>query len=191
MVENPTDFGGREVRVNAKPRLFTHHNFEALLLQFEAERRRSAVLPHDGGRNGFTRFAVPDNRGFALIGHAHRGNFTRRHASFAKGRTGAGDLRTPNSHGIVFDPPGLRVELGELHLFHGHDLSEVVEDDGAGTRRSLIKREDVLHRQETGKCLGVSPDSVRQRNLTFRVYRICDGLPRRKNDARPRHLSKK
>ena len=58
---------------------------------------------------------------------------------------GDADLRGPDLLRVVFDPAGARKDLRELLLCDRADAAVGGEDDRAGTRRSLIERQDVGH----------------------------------------------
>jgi len=47
---------------------------------------------------------------------------------------------------VVLHPPDLWIILGKLSLSDGYRSPPIIEKNGTGTGRSLIKSEDVLHR---------------------------------------------
>jgi hypothetical protein len=51
-------------------------------------------------------------------------------------------LRRPDLGGIVLDPAGLRIQLPEFPLGERAHLAGMIEEEGAGTGRALIERED-------------------------------------------------
>src|SRR5690606_26602539 len=122
-----------------------HERLVAIGLEAVADARRPTVLPDDRVVDGLACPAIPDQRGFALVGDAHGGHIGRPHAAAAQHLGGDRDLRTPDLERIVLDPTGLRKVLRELALRNPDDRSVTVEQDGARTRGALVESKDVGH----------------------------------------------
>ena len=74
MVQNPGDFGGREIWVEQQPRTLLKPVSGHLFSQLFALRSGTAVLPDDGVVNRFSGGFIPYQRGFPLVGDAQRLN---------------------------------------------------------------------------------------------------------------------
>src|SRR5207247_10205390 len=88
--------------------------------------------------NGPAGRALPDDRGFALIGDANGGKISRTEAPRGKRR---GDYllgAAPDFNGIVLNPTGARENLFVLFLRGGDDARGLVENHEARARGSLI-----------------------------------------------------
>ena len=72
VVENPADFGRREVGVENQSRLFADTLRQTAFAQHVAVVGRAAILPHDRVVDGFRRLAVPYDGRLALVGNAQR-----------------------------------------------------------------------------------------------------------------------
>src|SRR5579862_3409051 len=146
MMKQPGDLGAGEIGVEEQPGVGGKERLGAVTPQRFAVRRRAAVLPDDGGVDRLTRGAIPHQGRFALIGDTDGGNGGRGQAglgqSFAAHRQG----RVPNLLGVVLDPTGMRITLGQLALGSGEDFGRAVEQDGARRGRALVDRQnDVRH----------------------------------------------
>ena len=100
------------------------------------------VLPYDGVAQRFAAGAIPQQRGFALIGDADRGNVLRRNAGVAQRLHSRCILRFPQIARIVFHPAGLREMLRKFALRKGQHVRMLVEDDSTRTGRALVERQD-------------------------------------------------
>ena len=80
VVQQPLDLGAGEVGVQHEARLVRERRRVARLAQLIAHRGGAPILPHDGGGNRAAGGALPDHRGFALIGDADGGDVARRRA---------------------------------------------------------------------------------------------------------------
>ncbi len=81
--------------------------------------------------NRFAGLAVPQHRGFALIGDADGGDIGAGDPGFLERSLGGGQLCFPDDSGIVLHPAGLGENLGELLLRHGFHAAGTVKDNGA------------------------------------------------------------
>jgi len=70
VVEDPRDLGGREIGIDEKPGLLLNAFTMTFGSEALAEVGGPAVLPDDGIAERLSGFAVPDNRGFTLVGDA-------------------------------------------------------------------------------------------------------------------------
>ena len=78
LVEQPGELGAGEVRVEQQAGAPRDLGFVAGGAQLLAGCGGAPVLPDDGRRHGFAGGAIPEHRGFALIGDADRGEVARR-----------------------------------------------------------------------------------------------------------------
>ena len=139
VVQNPFDLRGAEIGVDDQARLFANPLGFSFGLQRVAVLRGPAVLPYDGVVDRFLRFAVPHDCRLALVGDAYSGYVQ---PVDVDGRDGFGDhrsLRRPDFVRIVLHPSRFGEILGELPLGHRANLPLAVENDRAGTARSLIQ----------------------------------------------------
>jgi hypothetical protein len=90
--------------------------------------------------------AVPDDRGFALIGDADGGEIGGGEA--ARSQRGVNDcLGVPPDFGwIVFDPSRLEVDLRMFLLRFADDTRRLIEDDEAGAGGALVDRPEKARR---------------------------------------------
>ena len=131
MVQQPLQLGRRKVRVQHQPGLFLDHGCVPLGAQLVTASGGAPVLPDNSVGHRFTRLAVPQHRGFALVGNAYGVNRTRRAVGLAEHLQRYRVLRTPDLASIVFHPTRVRENLPEFPLRHGHYLTGAVEQDGA------------------------------------------------------------
>ena len=145
VVEEPAEFAGGEVCVDDEAGFVLDGLEVAVAFELVAELGGATVLPDNGVVEGLAGVAVPEEGGFALVGDADGGDVVCNQVGFAKRVMGDLLLRIPDVGGVVFDPAGLGVELGEFLLGDGLDVAVVVEDNGAGTGGALVEGEDVRH----------------------------------------------
>ena len=74
VVEDPGDFGAREIGVEHEAGLLLDPRFVGLVFELANHACGAAVLPDDGIVDGFAGLAVPDHGGFALVGNANCGD---------------------------------------------------------------------------------------------------------------------
>jgi hypothetical protein len=98
----------------------------------------AAALPDDSIMKGPAGLTVPDNCGLALIGDTHGGDLIRFHSAFAEHSPGSVQLSRPDLFGLMLNPAGLWIELFKLLLCDCSRASFTVEENGPGTRGSLI-----------------------------------------------------
>jgi hypothetical protein len=131
VVEEPAHLGGREVRVDDKPRGGADRLRVTRLAQLRAGRLAAAVLPDDRVVDRLACAAVPQHGGFALVRDAHAGEVARGKARSCQRLARGGQLRLPDFLGVVLDPARLRVDLPKLALRHRNDAALRIEDDAA------------------------------------------------------------
>lgn len=73
---------------------------------------------------GFAGVSVPDDRGLSLIGHSDCSDLA---PAFGSGLFGCADLSRPDGSRVMFDPPEMWEDLGELLLCRPHWPAFVVE----------------------------------------------------------------
>ena len=105
----------------------------------------AAVLPHDGPVQRLAAGAVEGDHGLALVGHADGG-----HGVGGLGQPGAdlgqrGPDGVPDLSGVVLDPPGAGVVLGELAVGQVDHLGLLVDHQGPHTRRPGVDRHHTTH----------------------------------------------
>ena len=144
-VEEPCHLGGREVRIEHEPRLFTHEGEMSGLAQRVAPLGGATVLPHDGAVQGAAARAVPGHDGLALVGdadgrHGGAGRLeVRRHL-------GEGDDHgIPDLAGVVLDPSGLGEVLGDLAVGDVGDGPGLVDDEGPDAGRPRVDGDHAGH----------------------------------------------
>ena len=92
-----------------------------------------------------TGIPIPRNGGFALVGDSDCLYVLGEQSAVLQDFAGHRQLGVPDSIWIVFNPPGLRINLWEFLLRHPYDGTLCVENNGARTCGSLIKGENVRH----------------------------------------------
>ena len=103
-----------------------------------AERRSPPVLPHDRVINRLARFAVPHNRGLALVGDAYAGNIAWPQLQLAQRLDCGGELRSQDRERIMLDPSRFRKELRKFVLCLCGNIPIGVEENGSRTGGTLV-----------------------------------------------------
>jgi len=145
VVEDPANLGGGEIRVDDQSGLLLHGFGRAVVLQLLTEFRRPPVLPDDRVVNWFPGIAVPHDGGLTLVRDPHCRDVTSLQLGALDRFNRDANLRCPKFLGVVFNPARVREDLREFLLCHRADGAVMIEDNRAGTRRTLIEREDVSH----------------------------------------------
>jgi hypothetical protein len=101
---------------------------------------RAAVLPHDGGADGFQGLAIPQDKGLPLIGDADRSHVARRNACSLQRSVGARLDRCPDLAGVVLDPAGPGVVLGDLAIALPANLAVETDRDGGRAGGPFVER---------------------------------------------------
>ncbi|CAM3592657.1 hypothetical protein BOSP111201_14570 [Bordetella sputigena] len=148
MVQQPGQLGAGEIRIQHQARAFLQEIGAAFAAHAVADIGRTPVLPDDGMRQRPAAGAVPDQRGFALVGDADGGDVGRGRAGVVQGLSRDLQLAAPDLVGVVLDPARVRVILAEFALAHAARAAFGVEYDGARTGRALVQGKNVfiLHR---------------------------------------------
>ena len=162
VVENPADFGRREVGVENQSRLFADTLRQTASAQHVAVVGRAAILPHDRVVDGFRRLAVPYDGRLALVGNAQRFDIAPFDIGLVDDVLHDEGLRRPDFERVVFDPSRLRELLVEGALRHRDDLAAGVEQDGARGGRPLVERQNVLGFHRTFIVFSVRKIPVRR-----------------------------
>ncbi len=94
---------------------------------------------------GWPVLAVPQHRGFALVGDAYRPHSIGGNARFGQRVARGGELGAPDFQRVVLHPAGLGVDLGQFELRLRHDVAAFIEHDAAGAGGALVECEQVGH----------------------------------------------
>ncbi|MCY1401922.1 hypothetical protein D9M71_170490 [compost metagenome] len=144
IVEDPLQLGAGEIRVGDQAGGVADVVFQAVTLELLANVHAAPALPDDGIVDRLAGLPVPHHGGFALVGDANGRYLVEADAGVGQGFHQGSALGGPDFHGIVLDPAGLWVDLGEFALGHTGDIGVVVENDGAGTGGALVEGDDVF-----------------------------------------------
>ena len=144
VIEQPLELGAGKIGIDDEAGALAKQVGEASRCQFVAQAGSAPVLPDDGAVQRLAAGAVPEDRRLALVGDADGGDLCCRNAVVAQHCTGDGKLRLPDFIGIVFDPAGLRVMLGDFLLRDAMSAALTVEQDGAGAGGALVECENEL-----------------------------------------------
>ena len=142
VVEDPLDFGRGKIGVEDEAGFVADKIFEAVVFEGEASVGGAAALPDDCVVDGASGAAVPDDDGFALVGEGDGGDGGRGCAGEGEDVADGCALGFPDGVGVVLDPAGARVELGEFPLGGGAWGEGAIEEDGARAGGSLVEGED-------------------------------------------------
>ena len=143
IVEDPGQFRAAEIRVQQQAGAVGHDVFEAFGLEALAVIGGATVLPDDGVEHRLAGGAVPDQRGFALVGDADGGNLVGPDRGLLDRGAAGGGSCGPEVGRVMFDPTALRVVLGEFLLRRGDDGQAGVEQNGTGRGGALINGKDM------------------------------------------------
>ncbi len=144
MIQNPFYFGAREVGINYQAGGVLDILFQALFLQFRTVVRRARILPDDSVIDRLAGLFIPDNRRFALVGNADCGDLIGANIRMCQHFYQRGALRSPDVHGIVFNPARFRVDLGKFALGNRDNVGVMIENNGAGAGCALIERDNIF-----------------------------------------------
>ena len=144
VVQQPGQFGGREIRIEQQAGLLPDQLLDASLPQAAALINRPAILPDDGRVKGFAAGPVPQYRRLPLVGQADGLNLLRPQAGPAQGLLADGHRVRPDDLGVLFHPAVGWIELGQLLLSLGQGPPLAVKDDGPAGGGALVNGQDVL-----------------------------------------------
>ena len=145
LVQDPLQLGARKIGVHEQTGFFLNGLGQPTLAQGLAGRFGTAVLPDDGLMNRLAGFAVPNDRGFPLVGNADGAHLGRANARFGQRLARRGQLGAPDFQRIVLDPAGLGVVLGKFLLRHRNHAAPHIKNDAARAGGALVKCEQVCH----------------------------------------------
>ena len=89
------------------------------------------VLPDDGVVNRLAGAAVPEHRGFTLVGDAQCADVAGFQMGLVQRLTCRDQLGAPDLQRVVFHPAGPRVNLRQLQLRLRHDVAALVKHNAA------------------------------------------------------------
>src|SRR6202043_1291133 len=115
----PGDLGGGEVGVQDEPRAPPYQRFGPRGFESGAFSGCAPVLPHDGAMDGLARRALPDERGFALVGDAERCDLARVEARLRQRLARRCERIAPDVFRVMFDTTGRGVVLWQFPPRHG------------------------------------------------------------------------
>ena len=115
-LEQPSDLAGGKIRIEQQAGLGGDLRLVAARTQRIAKIGGAPVLPDDGIVDRLAGSALPDDRGFALIGDADAGDVLGRQAGLRHRRAHGRDRRCPDLLRVVLDPTGRRINLAQLLL---------------------------------------------------------------------------
>ncbi len=150
VVQQPGHFRAAEIGVQQKPRAFGHHGLMPLGLEPLAQCGGAPVLPDNRVMDGLAGLAVPDQRGFPLIGDADPGDLFGLDPGLLHHRAAGAGRRGPKVRRIMFDPARGRVMLGKLFLRHGCHAQVTVKQDRAAGCGALIDGQNIAHLSPLG-----------------------------------------
>ena len=114
MVENPANLGGGEVGVDGQAGLLGEFRFQPASLQRIAEMSGAPALPDDSVADRLSGGALPDYCGFPLVRNAYGVNLARAYLSGFQQVVNGLDNGVENLVGVVLDPAGLWIYLGDF-----------------------------------------------------------------------------
>ena len=95
--------------------------------QLTANIRGAPVLPDNGVVDGLAGLPVPNHRGFALICNTDGSHLAVGAGGLAQGVLAHLQSGFPDLLGVVFNPAGLRIDLGEFLLCNGKGAAVFLE----------------------------------------------------------------
>ncbi len=144
IVQNPVYFSTGKIGINNQSCIFFYISFQTTRFQFITKACSTSVLPHNGVTDGLSRFSIPYNGSFTLVGDTNGSNFSGLNICFSHRFTSHFYLRLPYFIRIVLYPAWLRENLSKLALCYGNDISIFIKKDGARTGGSLIESQDIF-----------------------------------------------
>ena len=145
LVQQPGQFGRREIRINDQARRISDVGLQAIRLHAGTELGCALVLPNQRVMYGLPTVAIPDDRRFSLVGDTDGDQVGGRKARLGQHIPQDAALRFPYLLRVVFYPARLGKDLGELFLSHLAQPAFFVKQNSPGTRRALVERKDIFH----------------------------------------------
>jgi hypothetical protein len=121
-VEQPGNLAGGKIRIEHQSGLGGDFRLMTGAPQRIAIIRGAAILPDDGVVNGLAAGAIPDHRGFALIGDADAGYVFGGKAGLGHRAAHGGDRGLPDFFRIMLDMAGRWINLPQFLLRGGERL---------------------------------------------------------------------
>ena len=143
VIEDPLHFGGREIRIERKPRAGAHQLFCALIDQLVDQGRGATTLPYDGVVDGLTAHAIPDHRGLALVGDADGGDAVGMDATLKLDLHHDRDLAGEDRHGVLLYPTGTWKTGFDAAARLGDDATVLVDNGREYRGGAAVERHDV------------------------------------------------
>ena len=142
MIQNPCNFGCREISVENQAGFFSDLFFFPLATKGITNRCCTTVLPDNCRRYRFSSMPVPNNHRFTLIGNSNRANIRMANPCTFHGLPCDSKLGFPNFPGIVLHPAWPGKMLGKRGITSSEDATRPVESQHGGPRGALVDGED-------------------------------------------------
>src|SRR5262249_5760894 len=133
------NFASGKVGIDDKSGFVLYQFGLAGLFEPFAEIGGAPILPNDCIVNRRAGFALPDNRGFALVGDAEGGDVLAGEFGFGENIASNLHLGRPDFARVVLNPAGLGKDLLKFFLSDGMDLPAPVKENRAGTGCPLVE----------------------------------------------------
>ncbi len=146
IIQHPLQLRAREIGIDHQPRPRLDQRSGAVGAQPLADRRRAAILPDDGVADRRAGLAIPQQRGFPLIGDADGGDLAGPHARARQHLRRDSALRGPDIPRPMLDPARPWEKLLEFLLGDAARPPFGIEEDGARAGGALVQGEEVFHR---------------------------------------------
>src|SRR5438094_5574041 len=131
LIEDPTDLGPGEVRVDHQAGALAHQLLVTVGAQSLADGRACPALPDDRGMDRTARRTLPHDSRLALVRNADRGDLARIESRTREGFAPGRDGRREDLLGIVLDVSRRGIELPYLAVGASPDGAGLVEHDRA------------------------------------------------------------
>src|SRR5215213_9954350 len=120
IIEDPFDLGSGEIGCQGESYVFTEAILAAVPSKFVADSIGASILPDDGIIDGFAGCLFPGDHGLALVCNADCCNIPGVDTALPQRAFNHFLSTLPDSHGIMFDPAGLWVDLFVFLLIDPH-----------------------------------------------------------------------
>lgn len=168
VVEHPSELDSSKVCGNGQAAEFLDSVGAGLGLELGHGLGGSGVGPDNGVGQRLTSLLVPDTGGFSLVGDTNGLDLLGLDAEaldFLADIVEAFLGRLEQLAGVVLNPAGALVNLSELLLLDGDNLTLGVEEDEAGGGSTLVKSSDVRRHCELDVCGLREEDGWRRRKV--------------------------
>ena len=143
VLQNPTNLQTAEVSGERQAGLLAETILPASLAEFSDPVCDAGVLPNQGVHQRLSSLAVPHDSGLTLVCNSDCRQFSRAERFFLHRLADDFLGPAPDFFRIMFDPPGLGINLLMLSLGRGYDPPRPVKYDESSAGRSLIDRANV------------------------------------------------